>query len=117
GEDAAVEAEDERRHAVGEPHDQNAQRPARDERRPHQRDVLERIADLARAHREIDAPEARPPQQRERAGGGRREGMWQRLLRRCSYGICHRNVPFLKWPASKISSTNSSAPTATRRSG
>jgi hypothetical protein len=140
GEDAAVEAEDERRQAVGEPHDQDAQRPACEQCRPHQCDVLERVADLARPDREVDAPEAWAAQQREGAGCRRRHGMRQRLLRRCGYRIRQgadlaaptreaapawparpsdqrsprlevgqlptamgKDVPFLKWPASKTS--------------
>ena len=49
GGDAAVEAEDERGDAVREPDRDHAERAARDEREPHQRDVVQRVAELARA--------------------------------------------------------------------
>ena len=64
GDEAAVEAEGERRDAVGEADGQHAERAAGDERVPHQREVLERVAELARGDRQVHAPKVRPPEQR-----------------------------------------------------
>jgi hypothetical protein len=47
GDDAAVQPEQERRHAVGQSDGDHPQWPARDEREPHQRDVLECVSELA----------------------------------------------------------------------
>ena len=57
-------AEEERGDAVGEPHGDDAERAARVEREPHQRDVAERVADLARRDREVERAEVAAPQQR-----------------------------------------------------
>src|SRR5438034_534982 len=62
---AAVEAKDERGDAVGEPDRHDPERPARHEREPHQRDVVEGVAELARHDREVEPPEVRPAQERE----------------------------------------------------
>src|SRR5436305_1212907 len=62
---AAVEAEHERGHAVGDPDRHDPERSARDEREPHQGDVVERVAELARHDGEIEPPEVGPPEQRE----------------------------------------------------
>jgi len=67
-----VEAEDERGQAVGQPHRDHAERPSGEQRRPHQRDVLEGVAELAGGDREIDAPKAGPPKQCKRPGCGQR---------------------------------------------
>jgi hypothetical protein len=63
GDEPAVEAESERRDAVRKPDGQHAQRPAGDERVPHEREVLEGVAQLARRYREIHTPKVRPPKQ------------------------------------------------------
>ena len=55
--DAAVEAEHERRQAVGEPYRDDAERAAALECDPHQRDVVQRVAELAHGHGEIQRPE------------------------------------------------------------
>jgi hypothetical protein len=55
--DAAVEAEDQRRDAVGESDRDDAERPTGLEREPHQRDVVERVAELTREHGEVDPAE------------------------------------------------------------
>jgi len=52
-----VEAEDERRDAVGEPHRHHAEGSARLEGEPHQRDVVERVAELADRDGDIEATE------------------------------------------------------------
>ena len=66
GGDPAVQAEDERGEAVGEPHGDDAERPAVLEREPHQRDVVERVAELADRDGGEERPEVAPPQERER---------------------------------------------------
>jgi hypothetical protein len=76
-----VQAEDERRQAVGESNREHAARPAGLEGEPHQRDVLERVAELARRHRDVDAAEVAPAQQLERAPR-RRERVDPRLFGR-----------------------------------
>jgi hypothetical protein len=60
--DPAVQAEDERRDAVGQTHRDDAERPAGVEREPHQCDVVERVAELAGRNREIEPPEVGPPE-------------------------------------------------------
>ena len=57
GGDAAVEAERERRHAVCEPHRDDAERASRDEREPHERDVVQRVAELAGGDGDEEAAE------------------------------------------------------------
>jgi len=69
---ATVQAEDERRNAVREPHGDDPQRPAGVEREPHQRDVVERIAELARRDREVQPPEVGAAQEVQRPSGRRR---------------------------------------------
>ena len=61
----AVQAEDERRQAVGEPDGDDAERAAALEREPHQRDVVERVAELADRDGEEQVAEVAPPQERE----------------------------------------------------
>jgi hypothetical protein len=63
GDDASVEAEHQRRHAVGEADGDHAQRSARDEREPHERDVLERVTELADRDRRVCTPEVAAPQE------------------------------------------------------
>ena len=88
GDDAAVEPEDECRHAVGEADGDHAERPAGDEREPHEGDVLERVAELADRDGGVGAPEVPPPQER---GGGLRSGrlIWKRSRRLGADRVCH----------------------------
>ena len=81
-----MQPEDDRRDAVGEPDGDDAERAAGVEREPHQRDVVERVAELARRDREEEAAEVRPAQQRQGAGlgGGRLE-----LARDAENGVGH----------------------------
>jgi hypothetical protein len=62
-----VEAEQERRHAVGEADSDDAERAACLEREPHQRDVVERVAELARRDGQVRPTEVALPEERERA--------------------------------------------------
>ena len=64
GDDTAVETEEECGHAVGEPDRNHSQRAAGLEREPHQRDVLERVSELADGDRDIDTAEVPPAQER-----------------------------------------------------
>ena len=63
GGEAAVQAEEERRDAVGQAHRDHAAGAADVEREPHQGDVVERVAELARGDGEIHAPEVAAAQQ------------------------------------------------------
>jgi hypothetical protein len=74
--DPTVEPEHERRHAVRETDGDHAERAARDEREPHERDVLEGVTELADRDGRVGAAEVPPPQQR----GGRLPS--RRLLRK-----------------------------------
>ena len=67
GGEPAVQAEDDRGDAVREPHGDHPERPADVEREPHQRDVVQRVAELARGDGEVEAAEVGPPQQLARA--------------------------------------------------
>ena len=58
-----MQPEEERGDAVGEPDGDDAERPARVEREPHQRDVVERVAELARRDGEEEPPEVGSAQQ------------------------------------------------------
>ena len=69
GDDSAVQPEEERGHAVGEPNRDHAERPARDEREPHERDVLERVAELADRDRRVRPPKVAAPEERGRPLG------------------------------------------------
>jgi hypothetical protein len=51
--------------AVGEPGYRHTQRPSSGQRKPHQRDIVERIAQLADRCGEEDATEIQAPKQRE----------------------------------------------------
>jgi hypothetical protein len=84
-----VEAEDERRHAVGQPDGQDAERPTRLEGEPHERDVLERVAELAGRHGDVDAAEVPPPEKPEGAALGR-DGVNARLLGGVGHRVGHR---------------------------
>lgn len=55
GNEAAVEPEGECGDAVRQAHGQHAERAARDERVPHEGEILEGVAQLARGDREVDA--------------------------------------------------------------
>ena len=52
-----MQAEDDRRDAVGQPNGDDTERAARVEREPHQSDVVQAVAELARDDREIEPPE------------------------------------------------------------
>ena len=67
GGDTAVQAEQKRGHAVGKANGDHSERPCSDQREPHQRDVLEGIAELADRHGGVGTAEARAAQQPERA--------------------------------------------------
>jgi hypothetical protein len=56
-----VQPEQERRHAVRQADREDAERPGRDQREPHQCDVMERVAELADDDRRIRPPEIAPP--------------------------------------------------------
>ena len=88
GDEAAVQPEDERRDAVREAHREHAERPAGLEGEPHQGDVLERVAELARRYRDVHAPEVAPAQERERPAR-RRERVDARLFGRTGDRIGH----------------------------
>ena len=45
-----MKAERQRRNAVGQPHRDHPERPAPEQRYPHQRDVMERVAEFADRH-------------------------------------------------------------------
>ena len=68
GDDSAVQPEEERGHAVGEPNRDHAERPARDEREPHERDVLEGVAELADRDRRVRPPKVAAPEISAAAG-------------------------------------------------
>jgi hypothetical protein len=87
GDEAAVQAEDEGREAVGEPHGEHAERAGADEREPHQCDVVEGVAELADNDRRVGAPEVAPVQQAERAR--RRQRRVELLFRQRGDRICH----------------------------
>jgi hypothetical protein len=82
-----VQAEDEGGEAVGEPHGEDAERAGAGEREPHQRDVVEGVAELADDDRGVGAAEVAPVQQVERAR--RRQRRVEFLLRQRGDGICH----------------------------
>ena len=73
--------------AVGEPDGDDAERAARVEREPHQRDVVKRVAELARRDREVEPPEVGTAQKSEGALGRRRRGL--ELARDVEDGIRH----------------------------
>ena len=88
GGDPAVQPEDEGRQAVGQPHGHDAERTAAVEGEPHQGDVVERVADLARRDGAEEEPEVTAPQEPERRGAsGPRE---LALARQVEHGIGHR---------------------------
>jgi hypothetical protein len=66
GDEPAVEAECEGGDAVREPDRDHAERAAGRQGEPHQRDVLEGVAELARGNREVHAAEIAPAQEAER---------------------------------------------------
>jgi hypothetical protein len=61
-----VEPEQQRRDAVRKPHGDDAERPACLQRDPHQRDVVEGVAELAGRDRQEQAPEVGPSQEAQR---------------------------------------------------
>ena len=65
-----MQAEQEGRHAVGDPDGDDAERAALLEADPHQRDVVERVAELAHRDGEVERAEVRAAQEPERAGPG-----------------------------------------------
>ena len=86
---AAVEAEDDRRDAVRQPDRDHAERPARVEREPHQRDVVQRVAELARRYCEVEPAEVGPAQ--ELQGAPRRRCGQLELARLIEDRIGHRS--------------------------
>jgi hypothetical protein len=72
GGDPAVQPEDERRDAVREPNGDHPERAGRLEREPHQRDVVQRVAELAGCDREVQAAKVAAPEERHRAHAPRR---------------------------------------------
>jgi hypothetical protein len=82
-----VKAEHERRDAVREPDCEHAERAGRHEREPHQRDVVERVAELADDDRRVRAPEVGALQKVERAPFG--QGRVELFLRQRGDRICH----------------------------
>ena len=66
-----MQPEDERRDAVGEPYGDDPERPAGVEREPHQRDVVQRVTELAGGDREEEPAEVAAPEQVQRLGRGR----------------------------------------------
>ena len=81
-----MQPEEERGHAVGEPHRDHSSGTADVEREPHQRDVVERVAELARGDGEVHPSEVRAVEQVERARRGRRR---LQLTRNVEDGIGH----------------------------
>ncbi len=90
-----MQPEDERGDAVGESYGDHAERAARLEREPHQRDVVQRVAELARRDRQVEAAEVGPAQQRQRTSPGLRLGWQLQLARLIEDRIGHerRSVP------------------------
>jgi hypothetical protein len=60
-----VQAEQQRRDAVGEAHDHDPERPTVQQREPHDGDVVKRVAELADRNREIEAAEIMSAQEVE----------------------------------------------------
>jgi hypothetical protein len=63
-----MQSKDEGRQAVGQLHGDHAERSAAVEGEPHQRDVVERVAGLARRDGAEEEPEVPAPQEPERRG-------------------------------------------------
>ncbi len=80
GEEAAVQAEKKRRDAVGEPDDEHACRARDLEGEPHERDVLERVAELAGRDRRVRQAEVPPAKEVEGALGRLPMRVWERFL-------------------------------------
>ena len=100
GEDSAVQAEDEGRHAVGQPDGDHPERSGRDEREPHERDVLEGVSELADGHRRVCPAEVAAPEKQHRSL--RRGGcLGHELLWNRGHGVGHERVvpgrPRLDW--------------------
>jgi hypothetical protein len=66
-EQAPVEAKKQCRDAVGEADGEHAQRPGRLEREPHERDVLKRVAELARDDGAVSEAKIPPAKKAERS--------------------------------------------------
>jgi hypothetical protein len=93
GKQPAMEAEDERGDAVREPDGDHPERPSRQQGRPHQCDVLERVAELARDDREVDATKPRPAEQCCHPGARRRYRGLTRLFGDGGHRIGHAHYP------------------------
>jgi hypothetical protein len=89
GGEPTVEPKYESGHAVRQPHGEDAQRSARLEGEPHERDVLECVPELARRDRDIHAPEVGAREQREGAPR-RRDRVDTRLLGCVGDRVGHR---------------------------
>ena len=88
GREAAVQPEDERGDAVGEPYGDDPERPAGVEREPHQRDVVQRVAELAGGDREVEPPEVAAPEKvQSLAVGGAAPGSSSRGMSRTGSDI------------------------------
>jgi hypothetical protein len=93
-----VQAEDDRGDAVGQANGDDTEWPARVESEPHQRDVVQAVAELARDDREIEPTEIGAPEELERStrlpAGARLEltrnvedGIGQEVLSECGSSI------------------------------
>ena len=87
-----MQAEEKGGDAVGQAHGDDAERAARLQRHPHEGDVVERIAELARGDGEKQVPEVVPAQepQRPRRRAGRE---LEALFRQRGDGVGHRRKP------------------------
>ena len=75
-----MQTEEERRDAVCKPDDEHAGRAGDLEREPHERDVLERVAELAGRDRRVRQAEVPPPKEVEGALGRLPIRVRERLL-------------------------------------
>ena len=82
-----MQAEEERRDAVCKPDNEHTGRPRDLEGEPHERDVLEGVAELARRDRGVREAEVSPAKEVEGALGRLPTGVWERLLGLGGQGI------------------------------
>ncbi len=82
-----MKAEEQGRDAVGQAHDEHTHGPAGLEREPHERDVLEGVAELARRDRRVGEAEVVPAEEMQRAGGRALLEVRERLLALSRQGI------------------------------
>ena len=90
GGEAPVEAEDKRRHAVREADGDDAQGATGVEGEPHEGDVVQRVAELARCDCEVEVAKVVPAQQRERPRRPRRQRA--QLVGECRDRIAHADL-------------------------